>query len=636
MTTYQQLSDYNKRILKTERFQVYVKGEGKIQDVICEGAVSVDMEREGAPSKLTMRVVEEEAVKVKNGYTVMFLVDGKPFWHGYVFTVRAKKEPIVEVTCYDQLRYLKNKDTYQYEDTTYDQLLKRICTDQGLIMGTIEPTEYPIAGRLEEDKEYWDMLEVAHQYTVAYSGEVFVLFDKAGKIHLQNLRNLRTKDPMWMVDADGAQDYEYSASIDENTYNRIKIDQIDEEANVVTPVIVEDKEAIGRWGLLQYYAQTTEKDYVPQKAAVLLRELNRETRKLKVPGVVGNTEVRAGSLVPVLLRFRDIAVNGWMVAERVRHHFEANYHTMELELLNKDFRPKVDPSNAFQDNRGQNSGGESDSGSGGGMEGSTVQEQIWSFFHSKGYSKEAIAGIMGNLAQESGYNPSVTNSIGAFGLAQWLGSRRADLEAFAASRGTRPTDVQTQLEFLHSELMDMNGGKSYTQMTDVQAAAVWFRKKFERPAEWEANDPRRISEAQKAYGQFKNWQPSQAGTTTASGGKTSAFLRYVTAQEGTPYSQEQRMSGAYHDCSSLVLRGMRAAGLDTTGANLTTRTIAQDSRFVQISKAQLRQGDILWQSGHMAVYMGNGKTFEAKDYGKPTGYAGNIGRFTRYYRIKGT
>ena len=395
---------------------------------------------------------------------------------------------------------------------------------------------------------------------------------------------------------------------------------------MVTPVVVEDTENIGRWGLLQYYAQTTEKDHVPQKAAVLLQELNRETRTLKVSGVVGNTEVRAGSLVPVLLRFRDIAVNGWMVAERVRHDFESNYHTMQLELLNKDFRPKVDPTNAFQDNRGQRG-----SGTGTGMEGSTVQEQIWSFFHSKGYSKEAIAGIMGNLAQESGYDPTATNSIGAFGLAQWLGSRRADLEAFAASRGTTATDVGTQLEFLHSELMAMNGGKSYTQMTDVQAAAIWFRKNFERPAEWEANDPRRISEAKKALNQFQNWQPS-AGES----GKTGAFMRYVTAQEGTPYSQEKRMSGTYHDCSSLVLRGMRAAGLDTTGANLTTRSIAQDPRFVQISKAQLKQGDILWQPGHMAVYMGNGKTFEAKDYGKPTGYAGNIGRFTRFYRIKGT
>ena len=95
------------------------------------------------------------------------------------------------------------------------------------------------------------------------------------------------------------------------------------------------------------------------------------------------------------------------------------------------------------------------------------------------------------------------------------------------------------------------------------------------------------------------------------------------------------MWGAYHDCSSLVLRGMRAAGLDTTGANLTTRTIAGDPRFIQISKNQLRVGDILWKQGHMAIYMGGNKTFQAMNPGTPPGYSAGLNRFTRFYRIKG-
>lgn len=631
MATYSKLSAWNKRVLKEDRFKVFLKGSGGITDVVVESPLTIDMEREGAPSKMTLRIVDDGIIKPQNGNTVMMTIDDKPFWHGYIFTIKEKKFPVYECVCYDQLRYLKNKDTYQYEMTTYSELLTRICTDQGLILGEVESTGYPIAGRVEEDKEYWDMLEVAHQYTVAYTGELFVLRDEAGKIVLKNIKGLQTKDPLFMVDADGTQDYDYQSSIDENTYNRIKIDLIDEEMNVVTPIIAEDGGNIGRWGLLQYYAQTTEKDAVALKAQILLRELNRETRKLKVEGVLGSDEVRGGSLVPVLLRFRDIAVNGWMVVERVKHTFDADYHFMDMDLLNKDFRPSVDASNAFSNERKRSSG--SGSGAAGEMTGDTIQEKIWSYFLSKGYSKEAIAGIMGNLAQESNYKTDVENSIGAFGLAQWLDSRRDALEAYAASKGKPATDLLTQLEFLDKELMEMSGGKAYTKMTDVEDAALWFRKNFERPAEWEANDPRRIAEANKAYQAFKNWDPSPPQVAA---GKMGAFLNYVTAQEGTPYNDGAlRMSGDYHDCSSLVLRGLRAAGLDTTGENLTTRDIAGDPRFYPISKAQLQVGDILWKEKHMAIYMGDGKTFEAKDYGVPTGYAGNIGRFTRFYRIKG-
>lgn len=625
MSTYSKLSAYNKKHLKLDRFQVFVKGSGGIGEVFTEDELIIEMVREGAPSKLTMSVVDDGLVKIENGNSVNVMVDGETFWYGYIFCIRQEREPLIEVTAYDQLRYLKNKDTYQYESLPYSALLERICSDQGLIVGEIEDTSYPIAGRIEEDKEYWDMLEVAHQFTVAYTGEVFVLFDKAGKIHLQNIKNLKVDSTV--IDVDITQNLEYESNIDENTYNRIKIDLIDEEQNVVRPVIAEDPDNVARWGLLQYYAQTTEKDGVEAKAEVLLEVLNREMRKLRLVDVFGDVNIRAGHMVPVLLRLRDIAINGYMVVEEVTHKFREGWHTMDMRVLNKDFQVEVGADGFFKNERGKKSGG---MGAGGSMVGDTIQEKIWSYFLSKGYSKEAIAAIMGNIAQESGYNTNAENSIGAYGLVQWLNERRTALENYAASKGTSPSDLLTQLEFIDKELMGMSGGKEFSQMTNVEQATIWFNDYFERPHPSEANKPNRISEALKAYNSLVNWEPpvQSAGS--------SAFMSYVLAQEGGPYSQERRFEGAYHDCSSLILRGMRAAGLDTTGEDLTTNTMPSDPRFEQVPWSQMRVGDILWNHGHVEVFMGGNKTFGAMYYGVPTGYSSNINRFDRVYRIKGT
>ena len=89
------------------------------------------------------------------------------------------------------------------------------------------------------------------------------------------------------------------------------------------------------------------------------------------------------------------------------------------------------------------------------------------------------------------------------------------------------------------------------------------------------------------------------------------------------------------DCSSLVLRSMRAAGLDTTNKNLTTRSIHGDNRFVEIQKKDLKPGDILWKSGHVAIFEKGNTTIEAMNptRGVTRGTVGN--RFTRFYRIKG-
>lgn len=71
----------------------------------------------------------------------------------------------------------------------------------------------------------------------------------------------------------------------------------------------------------------------------------------------------------------------------------------------------------------------------------------------EGYSWDQAAGITAALnAEGQGLDPGATNpTSGAYGVGQWLGVRKRNLAAFAASRGMDPSQLMTQLLFRREE-----------------------------------------------------------------------------------------------------------------------------------------------------------------------------------------
>lgn len=103
------------------------------------------------------------------------------------------------------------------------------------------------------------------------------------------------------------------------------------------------------------------------------------------------------------------------------------------------------------------------------------EDIAWNFFVNNGYSRAQTAGIMGNLAQEHGFNTSDVG--GGLGIAQWLGGRRANLMA-------RPNylSIHVQLQFLHDELNGPEGaaGAAVRASGSVEGATIAFQNGFER------------------------------------------------------------------------------------------------------------------------------------------------------------
>lgn len=144
--------------------------------------------------------------------------------------------------------------------------------------------------------------------------------------------------------------------------------------------------------------------------------------------------------------------------------------------INKNGNP-IDPSNYLNDARnGRVSASYSSS--------SSQQAVVWNYFKNKGLNDKAIAGIMGNIQQESGFNSSAVNkSSGASGIFQWLGGRKNGLQEYAKSLGKSWTDLQVQLDYAWKELQGSEKKSlASLQRNDLSASqhASEFDRLFER------------------------------------------------------------------------------------------------------------------------------------------------------------
>lgn len=119
-------------------------------------------------------------------------------------------------------------------------------------------------------------------------------------------------------------------------------------------------------------------------------------------------------------------------------------------------------------------------------------DEIRSGLIKRGLPEHIADGFMMNFQDESGLDPGINEasplvpgSRGGFGLSQWTGPRRRALEAFAADRGAPVADVNTQLDFLMSELRGPESAAAreiFGSKTSGEAAAAIVNK-FLRPAE---------------------------------------------------------------------------------------------------------------------------------------------------------
>ena len=261
-------------------------------------------------------------------------VNGTAMFYGFVFKKKRDKGGTIDVVAYDQLRYLKNKDTITEEGLKASDLLKRIATDFRLNLGTVEDTGYTIETIVEENQTLFDMIQSALDETLMNTKQLYVLYDDAGKLTLKNINTMKLN---LLIDEETGENFSYESSIDEQTYNKIKLAYNDEKTGKRELFIAQDGAKMNQWGVLQYFEEVQTKTGASAKANALLKLYDQKTRHLTIQNALGDVRVRAGNAVVVALNLGDIITNNFMVVNRVTHTFRDNEHRMELDLIGGEF-----------------------------------------------------------------------------------------------------------------------------------------------------------------------------------------------------------------------------------------------------------------------------------------------------------
>jgi len=309
------------------------KETGKSWDIAPQvQKVTCTTNRTGSPGTLKF-TVNASGISFVEGDAVRFSVDGQVIFLGWVFTKSRDQYSIIDVTCYDQLRYLKASASYCFIGRTAGQIITEIAQDFQLAVGALDETGYSIPSLVMEEKSCLDIISTAIQRTLLATGMLYTFFDDAGMLSLREAGSMVASG----VVGTGSLllDYTYKTDIDEHTCNSIKLVRPNEATGKGDVFQAIDSGNVDRWGLLQFYQTVDEAMNDAQAAAQaksMLRYYNRRWRTLKVSSL-GLLGLRAGQMLMLDIPYLgDIHLKQLVLLEKVTHTFENDLHTMDFEV----------------------------------------------------------------------------------------------------------------------------------------------------------------------------------------------------------------------------------------------------------------------------------------------------------------
>lgn len=308
---------------------LYIQNAQTVYEPVVEGSVTWETQRKGQPGKCSFTLIPDSLLNIQEGNAVRLDVDGKSVFFGFIFERSWGKDGQMKVTAYDQLRYLKNKDSYNYENKTAGEVVQMIAGDYNLQTGILEDTGYRIESRNMKDKTLFDIILDALDITMVYAGKIFVLYDENGKLTLKDVESMKLDV---VLEDTTAQDYDYKISIDSDTFNQIKVYCDNEETKKRDVFMTKHTENINKWGILQYDENIDKGADGQAIAERYLNYYNRPTSSLSVKDAFGDVRVRAGCLIPVILNIRDLQLRNYLLIESVTHKIDAGVHTMDITL----------------------------------------------------------------------------------------------------------------------------------------------------------------------------------------------------------------------------------------------------------------------------------------------------------------
>lgn len=292
-----------------------------------EGDVTWDTERSGSPGKVTFKVRAD--IPISEGDAVSLQYGDKDVFLGFIFERSMSKDGLISVTAYDQTKYFNNPDTYVFSKVKASDVVKKIAKDYGFETGTIEDTAIVIPSIVEDNQTLFDIVYNALDKTVAAGDQVFVFYDDYGKLTLKSLESMRVN---LLLCEDTVGDYDYKSSIEDNVYNQIVLYHDDSETNKRQYFTASDQSNIAKWGLLRKTEKVETTNGAQNLANIYLSLYNKKVRKLSIKDAFARPDVRAGTLVPVIMKVGDVSLKNFMLVEKATHTWSNGKYLMSLDL----------------------------------------------------------------------------------------------------------------------------------------------------------------------------------------------------------------------------------------------------------------------------------------------------------------
>lgn len=292
-------------------------------------AASLKTQLSGSPGQLEFTMERDPAVVIDHGGIVALKDGDTGLFYGYVFKYSQSEKGEVKVTAYDQMRYLKNKETYVFNGARADQITAQIAADFGIKTGALANTGYVIPSMVMDNKTLFDIILTALDHTLVNAGELYYLWDDYGKLRISSVKE--TYLPLAVGDGSLATGYTYTTDIDGETANKVKLVRDNQDTGHRDVYIFQDSNNMQFWGILQYFEKVDENlngAQISQRGDNLIALKNRPTKSFDIKALA-ELSVRAGRAL--FCQFGDVGISGWYIVEECTQDLIKG--TMSLKMV---------------------------------------------------------------------------------------------------------------------------------------------------------------------------------------------------------------------------------------------------------------------------------------------------------------
>ena len=309
-----------------------------------ENAIWTTFRQSSSPGTLEVTIKEgihPTDTVIHEGSMITFGINGRNWFYGRIKAVEllnnGEQGYVWRVQAENALSLLSMVENAKREHgmtaSDFFQYLMDKYSNRGLRGAVIEPSTIPL------DREYYmgyslfammdDSLDLTHSMT---ADSRYIIRDNLGILEFRELRALRT--PYILGDESFTSSYSYTANINTDTYNVIKVVRFNDNTGFIDVWQVYDSGNIDRWGWRQRTVDA--EDFltdaeIDKFASLMLEAKNRPIRSGRLTCVgIDDPMLQAGAGVQVRINRKQI--DHLMPADVITHFFSPIAHEMDIEV----------------------------------------------------------------------------------------------------------------------------------------------------------------------------------------------------------------------------------------------------------------------------------------------------------------